>query len=123
MVKFLFKLFINRLSVKIKFHIVKLIDRFTHVKYNELIRKYTKTLHKEMEKMKLNQPYYIEPRSGENHIDLCGSWEFFGSDTVLENPDKSLFTYKTTVPKSLFHSLHAVSYTHLDVYKRQAVES
>lgn len=38
------------LSVKIKFHIVKFIDRFTHVKYNEFIRKYTKTLHKEMEK-------------------------------------------------------------------------
>ena len=50
MVKFLFKLFINRLSVKVKFHIVKFIDRFTHVKYNELIRKYTKTLHKEMKK-------------------------------------------------------------------------
>lgn len=94
------------LSVKVKFHIVKLIDRFAHVKYNELIRKNAKTVHKEMEKMKLNQPYYIEPRSGENHIDLCGSWEFFGSDTVLENPDKSLFTYKTTLPKSLFHSLH-----------------
>ena len=50
MVKILFKLFINRLSVKIKFHIVKLIDRFAHVKYNELIRKNAKTVHKEMEK-------------------------------------------------------------------------
>ena len=38
------------LSVKVKFHIVKLIDRFAHVKYNELIRKNAKTVHKEMEK-------------------------------------------------------------------------
>ena len=59
--------------------------------------------------MKLNQPYYIEPRRGENHLDLGGVWDFFGSEQVLEADalaDDKRWRYQTTLPRSVFHSLH-----------------
>ena len=34
--------------------------------------------------MNLNQPYYIEPRKGKNHIDLEGKWEFVWTDKAIE---------------------------------------
>lgn len=52
--------------------------------------------------MELNQPYYIEPRK--NSIDLGGEWSFLWQDTE-EYPKVSDFKYKTTLPKSVFHSL------------------
>ena len=54
--------------------------------------------------MKLNQPYYIDRRK--NSIDLNGEWEFFWSDEVCENITENKWKYKTTLPKSIYHSLH-----------------
>lgn len=56
--------------------------------------------------MKLNQPYYIEPRSGDAHIDLNGKWDFFWSDEPVTKLNDSLFEYSATLPKSLFRCLH-----------------
>lgn len=54
---------------------------------------------------KLNQPHYIEPRIGENHIDLCGKWDFFWSDNVLEAFTGKMWKYQATLPGSVYHSL------------------
>lgn len=53
--------------------------------------------------MNLNQPYYIEPR--ENSIDLGGEWDFFFSDNIVENITDDMYKHKTTLPKSIYHSL------------------
>lgn len=53
----------------------------------------------------LNQPYYIEPRAGENHIELNGEWDFFWSDKVLESFEEEPWKYRTVLPKSIYHSL------------------
>jgi len=55
--------------------------------------------------MKLNQPYYIEPRKGENHLNLNGEWEFGYADKVTEKPSEDMWKYKTQLPKSIYHSL------------------
>ena len=58
--------------------------------------------------MKLNQPYYIEPRLKDNHLNLNKDWRFFGSDKVfekIEDIDKSSWSLKTDLPKSIYHSL------------------
>lgn len=55
--------------------------------------------------MKLNQPYYIEPRSGDAHLDLNGQWSFFYADDVVEQPQEAMWQYQTTLPKSLYHSI------------------
>lgn len=54
---------------------------------------------------KLNQPYYIEPRTGGNHIELDGEWDFFWSDKPLEQFDEDMWQYRTTLPRSIYHSL------------------
>ncbi len=56
--------------------------------------------------MKLNQPYYIEPRSGDAHLDLNGKWCFFFADHVVEYPQATQWQYETTLPKSVYHSLY-----------------
>lgn len=56
--------------------------------------------------MTLNQPYYIEPRKGEYHLDLNGEWEFGYSDACVEYPGEDIFKYKSQLPKSIYHSLH-----------------
>lgn len=56
--------------------------------------------------MNLNQPYYIEPRQGENHIDLNGEWSFFWADEIRDAFEEKDWAYRTTLPKSIYHSLH-----------------
>lgn len=56
--------------------------------------------------MTLNQPYYIDKRGGEAHIDLGGEWSFFWSDAALDSPSECEWKYKTTLPKSLYFSLY-----------------
>lgn len=56
--------------------------------------------------MKLNQPYYIEPRGGKVHIDLNGEWDFFWSDDVKETIADSDWSHRATLPASLYHMLH-----------------
>lgn len=56
--------------------------------------------------MNLNQPYYIEPRQGENHIDFEENWDFSWSDNVIEDLSELEWKYKTDIPKSLYFSLY-----------------
>ena len=56
--------------------------------------------------MDLIQPYYFEPRKDDSHIDLGGQWSFFGSEVILENFTEDMWKYNTTIPRSLYHSMH-----------------
>ncbi len=56
--------------------------------------------------MKLNQPYYIEPRKSKEHIDLNGEWSFCWSDEEITDFSPTLWKYETVLPKSIYHSLH-----------------
>jgi len=55
--------------------------------------------------MKLNQPYYIEPRNGKRHLDLNGDWDFFYADETREEFCEELWIYKTKIPNSVYRSL------------------
>lgn len=55
--------------------------------------------------MNLSQPYYIEPRLGENHISLDGQWDFgYAPDQV--SPNEVDFSMQANVPCSVFWSLY-----------------
>lgn len=56
--------------------------------------------------MNLNQPYYIEPRIGKNHIDLDKDWDFIWADEIIEDLSELEWKYKTDIPKSLYFSLY-----------------
>ena len=56
--------------------------------------------------MNLNQPYYIEPRNGENHIEFKYQWDFTWSDKVVEDFSELEWKYKTDIPKSMYFSLY-----------------
>ena len=56
--------------------------------------------------MRLNQPYYIEPREGKNHIPLDGKWSLCWSDTEMLPADINEWKYSATLPKSIYHCLH-----------------
>lgn len=56
--------------------------------------------------MNLNQPYYIEPRKGENHINLGEKWDFIWEDKVIEDLSELEWKYKTDIPKPLYFSLY-----------------
>ncbi len=51
--------------------------------------------------MNLNQPYYIEPRQGENHIDLNGEWGFFWADEIRDAFEEKDWAYRTTLPPDI----------------------
>lgn len=56
--------------------------------------------------MELNQPYYIEKRKGENHINLNGKWDF----CCLDFPEDKLcdinFEYSSDLPASVVRCLN-----------------
>ncbi|MDF2922271.1 MAG: beta-mannosidase [Paenibacillaceae bacterium] len=56
--------------------------------------------------MNLSQPYYIEPRTGERHLDLNGQWDYAYTDHPW-NPgsEEPAWNLTTQVPNSLFWSL------------------
>lgn len=56
--------------------------------------------------MKLNQPYYIDRRSGDARLDLSGRWELLYTDEPLDEPSGAEWKYETTLPKSLYFSLY-----------------
>lgn len=56
--------------------------------------------------MKLNQPYYIEQRFGDAHIDLGGRWDFFGMDEETECFDEGVWTNSATLPNSVYYCLN-----------------
>ncbi len=56
--------------------------------------------------MKLNKPFYIDKRTGKNHISLDGEWKFLWLDEATEDISSLAFKYNTTLPSSIFHSLH-----------------
>lgn len=58
--------------------------------------------------MKLNQPYYIEKRSADAHLDLSGKWDFFWFDKEVESFEESLWKYSATLPNSVYYCLHEV---------------
>ena len=55
--------------------------------------------------MNLVQPYYIEPRAKDAHIDLEGFWSFAWADEAQEYFPASFWRYETSLPKSLYWSL------------------
>ena len=55
--------------------------------------------------MNLSQPYYIEPREGSAHVDLCGTWDFTYTDQPTA-PGAIDFTMTTKVPNSVYWSLY-----------------
>lgn len=56
--------------------------------------------------MKLNQPYYIEKRKGENHIDLNGKWDFCYLDLPEDNVCGIKFEYSSELPASVVRCLN-----------------
>ncbi len=56
--------------------------------------------------MKLSTPFYIEKRSGENHIDLCGEWEFTYTSEPSDDTDSIDFSHKATIPSSVYWNMH-----------------
>ena len=59
--------------------------------------------------LKLNQPFYIEPRYDSNHLDLNGEWDFFGCDfeyKSVEEIKEGMWNLTTAIPNSIYHSLY-----------------
>ncbi len=56
--------------------------------------------------MTLNQPYYIDRRAGDAHLDLSGKWSFLWADAPLDNPSEEVWKYETALPKSLYFCLY-----------------
>lgn len=56
--------------------------------------------------MTLNQPYYIEKRQGNAHIDLDGAWEFCWEDEARDDIGALGFSYTTEIPSSVYYSLY-----------------
>ncbi len=55
--------------------------------------------------MKLSQPYYIESRNTNAHMDLNGIWEFCWTDEACNNIDALDFKYESRIPASVYYSL------------------
>lgn len=56
--------------------------------------------------MNLNQPYYIEPRRGKNHINFEKDWEFTWSEDAVEDFSTLEWKYLTDIPNSVYFSLY-----------------
>ena len=56
--------------------------------------------------MKLNQPYYIEPRTGSAHLDLCGEWDYAFCDSKTDCPSNLNWNLKTQIPNSVYWSVY-----------------
>ena len=62
----------------------------------------------ERSKMRLNQPYYIEKREGENHVDLNGQWDFCWMDSKALDVGAIEFKYNSTIPASVIRCLNNI---------------
>lgn len=56
--------------------------------------------------MKLNQPYYVEPREGESHLDLGGVWEYGYRGSIWDGVEELELPYYAHIPDSLFWNLY-----------------
>lgn len=56
--------------------------------------------------MKLNQPYYVEPREGESHLDLGGVWEYGYRGSIWDGVEELELPYSAHIPDSLFWNLY-----------------
>ena len=56
--------------------------------------------------MKLYQPYYIEKRTGNSHIDLNGKWDFCWTDCEAIDSQDVMFEYECNLPKSGYYCLY-----------------
>lgn len=56
--------------------------------------------------MNLSTPFYIEKRNGENHLDLCGEWEFAYLSEPADETEGIPFAYKATLPSSVYWNMH-----------------
>ena len=56
--------------------------------------------------MNLSQPYYIEKRKGNNHINLNGQWDFCYSDKAVDRVNELTYPYSCFIPSSVYHCLH-----------------
>lgn len=52
------------------------------------------------------QPYYIDKRNHEKHIDLNGSWDFCYVEEISEDVSTLNFAYKCTLPHSVYYNVH-----------------
>ena len=55
--------------------------------------------------MKLNQPYYIEPRKDNSHLDLGGRWDFCWCDTSVDEISELGYKYSAILPNSVYYCL------------------
>lgn len=56
--------------------------------------------------MELNQPYYIEPRKDDTHVDLGGSWDFCWVDTQTDEISQLEYEHSATLPQSVYWCLY-----------------
>ncbi len=56
--------------------------------------------------MNLSQPFFIEKRNGENHIDLNGKWEFTYEDVRAEDVNALSFSHTATLPASAYMNMY-----------------
>lgn len=55
--------------------------------------------------MKLNQPYYIEPRNGDSHLNLNGTWDFTWEDNKISDISTINYEHSGELPNSIYHLL------------------
>ena len=55
--------------------------------------------------MKLNQPYYIEPRNGDSHLNLNGTWDFAWEDNKISDISTINYEHSGELPNSIYHLL------------------
>ncbi|MBR5308348.1 MAG: hypothetical protein IKU43_06230 [Clostridia bacterium] len=56
--------------------------------------------------MKITTPFYIEKRKNENHIDLCGKWDFTYFPEKTDNVESIDFRYSATLPKAVYWNVY-----------------
>ena len=56
--------------------------------------------------MKITTPFYIEKRKNENHIDLCGKWDFTYFPEKTDNVESIDFRYSATLPASTYWNVY-----------------
>ena len=56
--------------------------------------------------MNLNQPFYIEQRTGNYHLSLDGLWQYGYRDEAATQPSSVVYGFEASVPDSIFWNLH-----------------
>ena len=56
--------------------------------------------------MRISSPFYIEKRKEQNHIDLCGKWDFTYIPEKIENIADIDYKYSATLPASTYWNVY-----------------